>query len=738
MTDILKQEINDLQIFSDPFEDFESSERDDGWTVMMVREGDRIRLIRDSNKIRMFSNDRESKFASIKSLLASDDFSNIGRLATAQRHETRHLIADETGSMKNFILCRGEIETDANGASDLSFDKVSDLIDEKSDRLRIFVVDGVAGVGKTLLIERLVRERALQPSYKSGRPLVLHVKSLGKVLTALDDRIAGTLSNLKTQFYQEELRPLVRRGIIHLAIDGFDELSDSRGYKRAWGALRDFIRDLDGKGTCILAGRDTMLDRDAVVDGLGTAVNEAAITILNLRYPEPKDISDWLSLKSKWKGKGNKIYRNQVERQTWSIDYLRRPFFVSRIADLEPRDYAEIGGDPISYLMESMILRESKKIVPADSENINGISITDLYSEILAETARLMMDDETNRIEVEMLRLIAESVFEGNLTKEMIDAFAQRVETFALFEADVNDEGVRIFPHENIRSYFYSKYVVNHFCQFGATNGMYRVFLSLEDFRIFNGIVRRASLENQKNLRHAMMKTLRSSTSYGCMPSNIGGLLLAFLPFEDDENAFSLANLDLTDAWLADQTDIQKGSLNNVTISRLDVRGADLSGITFENVVVSEMLVDQFVRFGESVPEIKSLNLHNATAGKSRIFDPTEVHDWINVKVKKEQNLKTPDQRWKLLEKFSRVSLRQYWIRDGDEDTKRITRSDHWEGLCDLLRRHDRLETSEKVQASGRPAKWYHLVSGHEFLQYDDPRPLEESTVEILKELDVI
>ena len=738
MTNILTQEIRDLQLFSDPFEDFKSSKRDDGWTIIMVREGNRIRLTRDTNKIRMFSNDRESKFASIKSLLASDAFSNIGRLATAQRYDTRHLIVDETGNMKEFISCRGEIETDTNPRNQLSFQSVSELIDEKSNKLRIFVVDGVAGVGKTLLIERLVRERAMQPSYKSGKPLVLHVKSLGKVLTALDDRIAGTLSNLKTQFYQEELQPLVRRGIIHLAIDGFDELSDSRGYTRAWGALRDFIRDLDGKGTCILAGRDTMLNRDTVLEGLGSTVSGSSITILNLQYPEPRDICDWLSLKSEWKGKRNKTYINQVEKQARSIDYLRRPFFISRIAELEPKEYAEVGGDPISYLMESMILRESKKMPLVGSDN-NGVEvIAELYSEILAETARLMMDDESNRIEVEILRLIAEDVFEGNLTRETIDALVQRVETFALFEADMNDDEARVFPHENIRSYFYSKYILSHFYQFGATNGMYRVPLSMEDFRIFNGVVRRASWENQKELRQAMMKTLRGSNSHGYLASNIGGLLLAFFPLEGDEDAFSLANLDLRDAWLADQTGVQRGSLNNITISRLDVRGADLSGITFENVVVTEMLVDRFVRFGKSVPEITSLNLHDVSAGKQKVFEPSEIRDWMDGKFENEQSFKTPDKRWKLLEKFSRISLRQYWIRDGDEDTRRITRSDHWDDLCDVLRYYGRLEMSEKVPASGRPTKWYHLVSGHEFLQYDDPECLEESTVEILKKLDVI
>ena len=82
------------------------------------------------------------------------------------------------------------------------------------DRLRIIVVDGVAGVGKSYLIERIVRERAQPASYKSGKPLLLHVESRGKVLTSLSDRIAGTLSSLRASFFEEELKPLIRRGVI--------------------------------------------------------------------------------------------------------------------------------------------------------------------------------------------------------------------------------------------------------------------------------------------------------------------------------------------------------------------------------------------------------------------------------------------------------------------------------------------------------------------------------------------
>ena len=179
----------------------------------------------------------------------------------------------------------GHIDIECGDEStELTFDSVCETLEQPEDRLRVFVVNGVAGVGKSHLIERIVRRRAAPASYKSGTPLLLHVESRGKVLTSLSDRIAGTLSSLRASFVEEELKPLIRRGAVQVAIDGFDELSDSRGYVRAWGALRDFVRDLRGQGTCVLAGRDTMLDVGAVRDGLGNTINEDSVTFLRIQH----------------------------------------------------------------------------------------------------------------------------------------------------------------------------------------------------------------------------------------------------------------------------------------------------------------------------------------------------------------------------------------------------------------------------------------------------------------------
>ena len=310
-------------------------------------------LCRESDgSVRTIRGPGQRKYHSFRGLLVSEVFANVERLASAQRHLTRHLVDERSGNPKEFLAYSGEIGRGAD-STDLTFDGVRAALNPPNDRLRVFVVNGVAGVGKSHLIERVVRSRAAPGSYKSGKPLLLHVESRGKVLTSLNDRIAGTLSGLRASFVEEELKPLIRRGAIQIAIDGFDELSDSRGYVRAWGALRDFIRDLRGRGTCVLAGRDTMLDAEAVRVGLRPTVDDAAVTFLHVRHPTAGEVRRWLSRRDEWKGKNRELAI--VEKQIVSVEYLRRPFFVSEIAKLGPAAVHEAQGEPIGHLMDSIV-----------------------------------------------------------------------------------------------------------------------------------------------------------------------------------------------------------------------------------------------------------------------------------------------------------------------------------------------------------------------------------------------
>ena len=658
-------------------------------------------------------------------------------MASAQRHRTANLADPSTGCLKEFLPVAGEIRWSDGHDEPLTFDRVRDMLEQPEDRLCVFVIDGSAGVGKSHLIERIVRSRAEPASYKSGKPLLLHVESRGKVLTSLNDLIAGTLSSLRASFFEEELKPLIRCGAVQLAIDGFDELSDSRGYVRAWGAVRDFIRDLKGKGTCILAGRDTMLDLDTVRDGLGETVADDAIIVLRIQHPPARDVRVWLSSREEWRDRTDVL--SSLERRIESSEYLRRPFFISQIADLGPDHFQGAQGEPIAELMESIVRREGEKLTGVSADISTELAIR-LCCEVLSEIARLMMDDETSEIETGLVELLVNEVFTGHANPEMVNALVQRAKALALLEEETGDGNKRSFPHETVRSYFFGRNVFDYFPEHGATTGLHRVPLSADDFRIFNRVARRKSLNDQRRLRESLLAKLRELNGYDYLRSNIGGLLLSFAPLEEDEIAddmLVLSHFELRDVWMADLLGTQKVSLHGCHMHRLDVRGANLGEVQFSNTEVFELLADPFVKFGTSVPVVRSIIMYEHFK-ETRLFEG--VSDWVAQRSRiSGRDDAAPDERWSLLEKFARISMRQYSIRSVDDQmdpaSRRIIASPLWPDLRTLLERHGRLEVIPALPDSGPRSEWFHLVAGEEFL--NPGQASQESTRRILEELNV-
>ena len=739
MNEHLKKELADLQLFADPFEEFKSRPQADGWTASFVRKGEEISIQRESNgAIRTLSGPGQTRYRNLKGLLVSETFANLERLASAQMHRTADLADPGTGDLKEFLPVAGEIRrNNCPDGKPLTFDRVCDVLERTEDRLRVFVIDGSAGVGKSHLIERIVRRRAEPASYKSGSPLLLHVESRGKVLTSLNDRIAGTLSSLRASFFEEELKPLIRRGMVQLAIDGFDELSDSRGYARAWGALQDFIRDLESKGTCVLAGRDTMLDLATVRDGLGNTVGDDDIVFLRIQNPPSDEVLVWLSNHEKWRSQRAGL--NSLERQIESSEYLRRPFFISRIADLGPDYFQDAQGEPVAELMESIVRREGEKLTGV-SADVSPELARELCSEFLAEVARMMMDDETNEIETDLVELILEEVFTGHANREMVNALVQRAGTLALLEEEKGGGNKRTFPHETARSYFFARSIFDYLPKHGATTALHRVPLGADDFRIFNRVARRKSIGDQRQLRECLLSKLREPGGYDYLRSNVGGLLLSFAPLGEDgleDDVLVLSHLELRDVWMADLLGAQEVNLNGCHVNRLDVRGADLGQVVFSNTEVFELLADPFVKFGTSVPHVDCIILYEHL--KERRLFGAEVSDWIARRASISGSDDTdPDERWSLLERFARISMRQYAIRSNDQmdpASRKIIASPMWPALRRLLEKHNRIEVDNTLPASGPKSEWLHLVAGGEFL--NPGQASQESTRHILEELNV-
>ena len=181
---------------------------------------------------------------------------------------------------------------------------------------------------------------------------------------------------------------------------------------------------------------------------------------------------------------------NLLERQIEGSEYLRRPFFISKIADLGPDGFRDAQGEPIVEIIDGIVRREGPKLTSV-SGGIDPELASRLYGEVLSEAARMMMDDETSDIDVEFLALLVEETFTGHADRELVNALVQRAHALALLEEGIDNPRMRSFPHETVRSYFFAQNIFSHFPEHGATTGLHRVPLNADDFRIFNRVARR-------------------------------------------------------------------------------------------------------------------------------------------------------------------------------------------------------------------------------------------------------
>jgi len=227
-----------------------------------------IKIAKDGGVVHESRGGAKKSYSTYRGLLASQNFGNLRKLADGQRAliRTEAPYIEDTSRQLPIVGALTAAEDTSNTQPDLLSEIRSWLsIDatSSSNNVRTLVVDGPAGIGKTHLIRTLAYERAV--AYGPGMPPpILHVQSRGRKLTTLNDVLAGTLQTMRATLTFDQVPVLVRHGLLQIAIDGFDELADPHGYESAWGSLRDFVEDLDGKGSMILAGRDTFINAQSI------------------------------------------------------------------------------------------------------------------------------------------------------------------------------------------------------------------------------------------------------------------------------------------------------------------------------------------------------------------------------------------------------------------------------------------------------------------------------------------
>ena len=239
---------------------------------------------------RSLDEDQVRTYASYRSLLASDRFGNLRQWANNQRRSLRNLKSAYNHRIPvSGLLSSNDQELDIDGFH--TFLVAQDQSDEQA--VRVMLIDGPAGIGKTTFIEFLAWLRA-DGYITKQHPLILHVTSRGRILTYIQDLIAFSLQRLRLDVTFDQLPVLVRHGLVVLAIDGFDELADPNGYELAWSQVGELVEQVRGHGTLILAGRETFIGQERIRNSITSLRSTDNVEALTLQTLAPEAARNWL------------------------------------------------------------------------------------------------------------------------------------------------------------------------------------------------------------------------------------------------------------------------------------------------------------------------------------------------------------------------------------------------------------------------------------------------------------
>lgn len=690
--------------FSDQGTELHIRETSSAFEIKMFASGEERKYFyhKQTGKIEDRINDR--KFPSLDVLLVSDSFADLTKMASSQKR----VLADKCLEMP--LLPTVSIEparNDVKLSKDFS-EFIRDLIEptKESKKIKILLLDGPAGIGKTYFIERLAFEHAQKYLNGEKYPPILHASSRGRRLSRLDDVIAATIQDFRSEgkFYYQQVPILTRQRLLYLALDGFDELVDSDGYKNAWDLLSNFLKQIGHSGVCILAGRDTFFDQKEFLKRLNAS--EEILEVIQIHFSEVSqgEASQWLLAKHF----GN---REEVARMLELEPYFLRPYFLTELSKLDHDTYQHIREfSAKNFLIQKFIERESKLIGDAlYSEFQNENSIVLKTRDLMTEIAIDMSERESIYVDSEFLSFACEVVFEGT-DESQIKRLQHRIKTLAFLEKPDYSENDRRFPHEAIQYYFASIGIINRVIEGHVPIFLRRGVIGSDFLENFVDVFIEEDNVSDKNVEKfiaILNSRLQTESSNDRFSQNTVSLLFATLLRESFslDNPLVLENLYANEVYLDGMSseDRTRAKLNDVSINRLTAENADLRDIDFtSDCTISIFIANNMTQFGHTLPHVGLIYFKDRHGRSSKIHDPSQIEDWLKShSLIKEENVDIDYKEskvYKIFDKVCRLSQKSSLYPKKDKTAQKIYNSSEWKNIEPILKKYEFLEEERTAE----------------------------------------
>ena len=668
-----KQDADDIAKFCDPFTEARIKQGVKGTSVVMLRNGREVSYEIDPVNGKVSAKHRRAIFPDANSLLASEEFANLQQLAKTQLRAHKR----EPRTIPATLILDG---AHADGES------LSEYVAASEDRLRLMLIDGAAGVGKSFHIRSLVAAQATRVEKGKVTPPVLHVSSKGRRLSNLNDVLASSTQELAASFRASHVATIVRRGLLVVAIDGFDELVDADGYEDSWAALRSFVNEVGGAGTILLAARDTFVEEQELLAKIEKDRAEVELSLLHIHPPSQIAAIEWLAQSPSWKAADVKssITADFLAEGSYSL----RPFFLRELHEAKGwREVIDTG--PRSFLVNRLLHRESVLLAQQLGGTTADVVKPRLYA-LLQEIALEMGAREVDWIEVEHLGYMTEYCFDGLLDESSLRKLMYKSGSFAFLEIG-SDPGKRSFPHTEIRSYFLGAAILSSLGKGILPSVMRRAALGAEHMEAFAEVFG-SETEELRRAADFLGQQFRAIPVADSFSANIGSLLLMMAGLGAVNRVDFAVVIDATFAG-----GVPDLTINESRIGRLDARGANLRKRRLVETSVDTLVVDETTQFGAEAMSIDNLEIR-CTERTEIIRGRQKVEEHLQEKIEEGSDGAAGSEYVELFDRIVRRLVRHHYMRErgGDDEGAFLLQDANWPFVRDVLDRNERLEVIKK------------------------------------------
>ena len=462
---------------------------------------------------------------------------------------------------------------------------------------------------------------------------------------------------------------------------------------------------------------------------------------LSLQPPRPAEAAKWLR-RHGWSQKDLDSTAELFEPDSYAL----RPFFLAQLAGHEVAATVRksAAGSPLPFLVDLMIEREASKFGEA-VDNVMSRDVRKTFVRaFLREVARNMADDQTEALDESVVSWLVEFAAPDGLPVEVTALLRNRAAVMAFLTTDDRPR-YRRFAHSQLLNHFLGEETVDLIGRREMPRYVRRNILGADFLSAFGDLIGHLAGSDPVRVRTCFDAASELARSYLWTDRgarNLGGLLITMLPAIPSAENLRLEDLHVDETVLRDVA--PPATLLRVIMNQIDVRGADLRDLHFEDTTIVTLIADHSTRVPASMPVPSVIRDEGfREEGDKVVTAGDQIERWLDSHGRRPVTdiggtghvgpvpAALRDHRViRLLERACRS--RSYWIperREEGDHGSRFVDEYEWTGLLDLLKAHGLVRIETKA-SSGRKSGFLHIMNRQGLLQGfrdtpDDPKVID-------------